>query len=347
MPIALSFAKRRISSTYDNQTCVLDLMSESMLPKLYLLILTTCLLSPGWLWAEDDKRESRDESTELTAAEPTAKKPLFVTPASLQRRPVWEFGVGGGYFSGFDYPASKDVNQRFLALPFFIYRSPRFRLGDGGVRAIAIERPRLKLDLAVAASLNASSEGNSVREGMEDLDFLFEIGPQLELSLFDRAMPSGGRVQMRLNAELRAVMETDFHKINSRGLVAELGLGLSFRNVKHSGMDLLTGISTSYGNERLQDYFYEVDPEFATDTRPEFDAKGGYLESRVFGGLGFRARRNVRIFMGVFTGLYDGVRNQESPLFETTSSTGFALGVVWTIKSSRQMVDIVDMGSSQ
>ncbi len=174
-----------------------------------------------------------------------------------------------------------------------------------------------------------------------------EIGPQLELSLVDRAMPAGGRVQLRFNAELRAVLGTDFSKFNHRGVVAELGLGINYRNVKRSGIDLLAAISTSYGSERLQDYFYEVDPEFATDTRPVFDAKGGYLETQVFGGLGFRPRKNIRVFVGMFTGLYEGARNQESPLFETTSSTGFAIGFVWTIKTSRRYIDIVDMGSNQ
>ena len=318
-----------------------------MVTTYHCLILAGCLLVPGWLWAQDESVASQDDPAVLSATEATEAERVMVTPASVQRRPVWEFGVGGGYFSGFDYPASKDANRRLLALPFFIYRTPQFRLGDGGVRAVAIERPKLKLDLAVAASLNASSEGNSAREGMEDLNFLFEIGPQLEVSLVDRAMSSGGRVQIRFNAELRGVMETDFRKVNSRGVVAELGLGITYRNFKRSGIDLLGAISSSYGNEKLQDYFYEVDPEFVTDTRPAFDAKGGYLETKVFGGLGLRLRKNVRVFLGMFTGLYDGARNQDSPLFETTSSTGFAIGVVWTIKTSRRYVDIVEMGADR
>ena len=322
-------------------------MSARIRMMYHCLILAGCLLVPGGLWAQDGNEAAQHDSTVLASQEAAGSERTVVTPATVQRRPVWEFGVGGGYFSGFDYPASKDANQRFLALPFFIYRSPQFRFGSGGVRAVAVERPRLKLDLGVAASLNASSEGNSVREGMEDLNFLFEIGPQLELSLVDRAMPTGGRVQVRFNAELRAVLETDFRKINNRGLVAELGLGINYRNVKRSGIDLLAAISTSYGSERLQDYFYEVDPEFATDTRPVFDAKGGYLETKIFGGLGFRLRRNVRVFVGMFTGLYEGARNRQSPLFETTSSTGFAIGFVWTIKTSRRYIDIVDMGSNQ
>lgn len=265
-------------------------------------------------------------------------------PTSVIRRPTWEFGVGGGYFSGFDYPASRDRNERFIALPFFIYRTPQFRFGDGGVRAVAIERPRIKLDLSIGGSLNASSDGNSAREGMPNLDFLFEIGPQLEVRLFDRAMPSGGRLQARFTSEVRAVLSTDFRGVSGQGVVAEAGVGLVYRNVSGSGIDLISALDSTYANERLQDYFYEVDEEYVTEERPAYDAHGGYLESSVFVGAGIQPLKNVRVFAGAFTGLYDGASNRDSPLFETTSSTGFAVGVVWTIKTSDTFVDIVELG---
>jgi len=47
-------------------------------------------------------------------------------------KPRWELGIGAGFFSGYDYPASNKSNQRAIAVPFFIYRSPALRLGDGG-----------------------------------------------------------------------------------------------------------------------------------------------------------------------------------------------------------------------
>ena len=264
---------------------------------------------------------------------------------SVTRLPSWEFGVGGGYFSGFDYPASNNENKRIIALPFFIYRTPVFRLEGGGVRAVAIENPRVKLDLSVGGSLNASSNGG-VREGMPDLDYLFEIGPQLEVRLFDRNMATGGRFRGHFTSELRAVFATDFSKVSTQGLVAEVGVGVNYDNVRGSGIDLITAIDITFGNEKLQDYFYEVDPEFVTESREAFDAKGGYLETKLFAGIGIRPLRNVRVFTGFFTGLYDGARNQASPLFETTMQTGFVLGIVWTIKTSDTYVDTVDLGST-
>ena len=254
--------------------------------------------------------------------------------------------MGGGYFKGFDYPASNDSNERGLALPFFIYRTPLLRFGDGGIRAIAIENPRVKLDLSIGGSLNASSSGNSAREGLPDLDFLFELGPQLEVRLFDYRLASGSRVQGRFTSELRAVFSTDFRGIDSQGWTADVGVGMNVADIAGTGISFITGFDVSFATERLQDYFYEVAPEFVTDTRPQFDARGGYLESTLFTGLAFRPFRDVRVFTGVIQGFYDGARNQDSPLFEVTQQTRYAVGVVWTIKRSKQMVDVVDLGSS-
>lgn len=260
---------------------------------------------------------------------------------SFTRRPRWELGVGGGAFSGYDYPASDDPNRRALALPFFIYRSPVFRIGDGGVRAVAIERPRVRLDLSIGGSLNARSEGNGSREGMPDLDFLFELGPQVEISLIDRVQGEG-RFQVGLAAELRAVLATDFGGIGAEGFVAELGVDTALRRVGGSGVDLLAGIEATFADERLQDYFYEVEPRFATPARPAHDARAGYLGTELFLGAAIRPLPDVRVFLGVQCGLYGGAANEDSPLFETNGNTGFALGAVWTIAKSRRLIEVVE-----
>ncbi len=61
----------------------------------------------------------------------------------LDSKPRWELGVGGGYFEGFDYPASRDPNRAAIVLPYLVFRSAIFRVGGGGVNAIAVENPRV------------------------------------------------------------------------------------------------------------------------------------------------------------------------------------------------------------
>jgi outer membrane scaffolding protein for murein synthesis (MipA/OmpV family) len=298
----------------------------------------------------DDALTSDDPAKEdvaETETETQEERPSREQNLSVSAKPQWEFGVGGGAFSGLDYPASNDTNRRAIILPFFIYRTPLFRFGGSGVRAVAIERPRVKLDLSVGGSLNASSDGDGVRQGLPDLDFLFELGPQLEFRLFEHRLASGAYWQSRFTSELRAVFSTDFGGVDARGYVAELGVGANLRNILGGRVDLLSGIDFTYASERLQDYFYEVSPQFETDSRPVFDAKAGYLESNLVIGAAFKPWRRVRIFVAIAKGFFAGAANEDSPLFEITEQTRYALGVVWTLKTSDKMIDVVDLGSAQ
>ena len=88
-------------------------------------------------------------------------------------------------------------------------------------------------------------------------------------------------------------------------------------------------------------------PQFVTDARPQYDALGGYLESTLFLGLACEPLPRVRVFTGLIQGFYNGAKNQGSPLFDVAEQTRLALGFVWTIKQSRQMIDVVDLGSSE
>lgn|GEM_PF-421567 len=306
------------------------------------LCLFVSLLAVGVLHAETSSGGDESGGDESAVHNGRAGESAF----SFVQKPRWELGIGGGAFSGYDYPASSDRNKRAIALPFFIYRTPVFRVGDGGLRAVAIENPRFKLDLSVGGSLNASSEGSSVRQGMPDLDFLFEIGPQLEFRLLDRMLASGSRLRMRFTTELRAVFSSDFRGIDSRGLVIESGVGLNLDNVAGTRMSMLIGLDVTFASEKLHDYFYEVDAEFVTAARPLFDASAGYLETTLFTGVAYRPMASVRIFTGVIQGFFDGASNQRSPLFEVTRQTRLALGIVWTIRSSEQMIDVIDLGSN-
>ena len=140
--------------------------------------------------------------------------PIYATAQSadfsLETKPVWEAGLGAGFFRGTDYPGSEDPNVAQIALPYFIYRSRIFRVGDGGVGAVAIEEPRLKLDVSFGGSLNAESESDSVRSGMPDLDLLFEFGPRLQYKLFKRTWSGGSQSELTVDTKIRAVIGTDF-----------------------------------------------------------------------------------------------------------------------------------------
>lgn len=259
---------------------------------------------------------------------------------SFERKPRWEAGLGGGYINSVDYPGSTDPNVKQIVLPFFIYRSRLFRFGDGGAGAVAVEQPRLKLDVSLGGSLNADSEAGSVREGFPELDLLFELGPRLQYKLLARQWANGSRSELTIDTKVRAVLATDFEGIRAQGFVLGAGFELRQRAIAGEKVDLIFNTDISFGDQRYNDYLYTVPAEYATPQRPLYEAKPGYVETRAFFGLAFRPVQSLRIFTGVSAFSYANSANEESPLFETTTSTQYAVGVVWTAFSSKNSIDV-------
>ena len=256
----------------------------------------------------------------------------------LESKPKWEAGVGAGYIKGFDYPASTDPNNVGLVLPYVVYRSSRLRLGGGGMGAVALEEPRLRIDMALGGSLQATSEGNSARAGMPDLDFIFELGPRINYKLLTHDWPNAGTSRVSVSAKLRAAFSTDFGHVDERGVVLTTGIQFIQKNAYGPKWDYLIQFESTFATERFQDYFYQVDASQATATRAEYDAKGGYLRSNLFAGFAYRPTRSLRIFTGLVSGFYSGAANEKSPLYETSNSTGFALGMVWKLYESKKNI---------
>ncbi len=264
-------------------------------------------------------------SSLVTAQERSIEPP---NAPKFDSKPVYELGIGGGYFQGFDYPASKDHNNRALALPFFRYRSPSLRVKGGKVEAIAFENPRLKADLSIGGSLNADASDTGPREGMPELDFLFEIGPQIEYSIFDFPAKNDTRIRLTWNSYARAVFSTDFKSIDTQGLIYGTHLKFRYDGFAGAGTSFYTNLGPVWASNELQSYFYEVQPAYANQERSGFDAKSGYIGTELFVAASLHVTKNFRLFLGNKIGFYDRAKNRNSPLFETTRNSSLILGFV-------------------
>lgn len=263
-------------------------------------------------------------------------QPVFV------RKPVWELGLGAAHFSGHDYPASDDPNDASLVLPFFIYRDDVVRVAGRGVGAVAYERPRVKLDFSLGGSLSAESEGNAARAGMPDLDFLFELGPRLNVLLLRKVHEDGGTSSLRWLNSLRGIVSTDFGSIDTRGFLFKSELEFRRKRLFGSNFDFQIQLDTTLATRRLHDYFYTVRERFATPTREAFRAEGGYLSSTISTGFGYEITPAIRVFTAVSFESFGGAANEASPLFETDNTMNFAVALVWTIKSSDHSIEVFE-----
>ena len=123
--------------------------------------------------------------------------------------PLWEFRFAA--FSRYApvYPGAADHDLTVLPLPYPVYRGSRLHFGDDldeFAEGHVLAGPRVKLDINFNVNFGADSEDVAVRRGMPDLDFLLEVGPELEIKLNNRPASEG---ELLLGLQLRAAVSFD------------------------------------------------------------------------------------------------------------------------------------------
>lgn len=256
---------------------------------------------------------------------------LLPSVTLAQDLPLWELGVAGFTASTPAYPGSENRSARALAVPFVIYRGEVFRADQSGIGMRLFSSYRVKLDVGLAGSLPASSEDVPARAGMPDLGTLLEFGPRVKVQL-TRPTPNSG---LRLDIPLRAVIEAR-DGFRTQGVTFEPRLVYELDGPGGAwGMDANIGVVL--GNRKLNRYFYEVQPQFATRERPAYEADSGLMIVRA-GLSGSRAiNPDLRVFAFVRYESYANAANRDSPLMKRDSGASIGGGFAWTIKRSARM----------
>lgn len=259
--------------------------------------------------------------------------------AAAEQKPLWELGFAFAALSAPDYRGSDETRGYLLPLPYIVYRGDILRVERGGIYSRLIDTDRIKLDLSGDAGVPVDSSKNRARAGMPDLDPVFEVGPSLEICLW-RSCAGDRLFQFRL--PVRFMFSTNFTSVESRGGLVHPHLNLDWKNVGPGG-GWNVGIAGGpiYATERYHDYYYEVQPVFATAARPAFDARGGYSGSRVTFAFSKRFRN---VWVGAFARADSlaGARFEDSPLVRRTSWFMTGVSVAWVFAESDTMVDVRD-----
>jgi outer membrane scaffolding protein for murein synthesis (MipA/OmpV family) len=243
-------------------------------------------------------------------------------------------GVAAGGIYSPDYPAADTNSVHGLVLPYVVYRGDILRLGkDSIAKGVFIDNDYAELNVSLAAAFNARSSDNTARRGMPNLDYLGEIGPQLKIKLGEWC---GGKSELQL--PVRAVFSTDFSRVDHRGYRFNPKFVHERHNIFNFGIDMDSSIGSIFATKKLQEYFYRVEPRFATAARPAYEADGGYLGSEITLGLSFGVTDHVRAYVGGHVGYYGGAANQESPLFRQEVNTSVYVAFTWSIFQSNTRV---------
>jgi outer membrane scaffolding protein for murein synthesis (MipA/OmpV family) len=258
---------------------------------------------------------------------------LAAAPAAAADLPLWEAGIGVAALAMPDYRGSDEGRGYLLPLPYLVYRGEFLKADRHGIRGRLFDSERLELDLSLGASLPVDSADNAARAGMPDLQPSVEIGPSLEIRLW---RDGDTRLDLRLPLRAAFTLESPPRAI---GWVAtpHLNLDVPGRGAL-AGWHLGLLAGPLYGSRRQHEYFYGVAPQFATATRPAYEARGGY------GGLQFLAsasRRFARTWVGAFAraDTLRGAVFDASPLVKRESYFAAGLGISWVIDVSRERVE--------
>lgn len=254
--------------------------------------------------------------------------PAFAQEKSSQ--PLWEAGVGAGVVSTPAYPGADTQSNRVLALPFLIYRGEVLRSDQQGIGARLLRSDTAEFDIGFAASLPAHSKDVAARSGMPDLGTLIEFGPRLKVKLADIDAHS----RLRFELPLRTVIELR-GGARSQGWTMEPRLVYETR--EEPGNWTWEGqLGAVIGNRHINRYFYQVQPQFATASRPAYDASGGLMLVRT----GLFAYRKLdpdwRLFGFVRFESYAGAANRDSPLMKASTGVSAGFGFAWTLGRSQE-----------
>lgn len=260
---------------------------------------------------------------------------VLATSAASEEKPLFELGLAGGAGYLPDYPAAGQNHFNAIALPFPVYRGKIFRADGGGLRGRVVHSRDFELDISLGGSFDAESDDNDARRGMPDLDHMAELGPRIQWTLARAARLA----KIDLELPIRAVFSTDFSSIEHQGYLLEPQVAYQHGNFLETGVMLKLGLSVAIADEDLQDYFYQVDPQFATATRSAYNAEGGYLGSRLRLSLLRPLGKRVKMFLAGDVNAHHGAANEDSPLFKEKFTYSAGLGLIWSFYQSDAKVD--------
>lgn len=233
-------------------------------------------------------------------------------------------GVGIAAVDYPHYPGSPQSDTLVAPLPYLEYEGDWLSIDRDGIQASLFKSDRAKLDISVSGSLPVNNDDDILREGMNDLELILEVGPELELKL-----AQWGNNTLELHLPLRAALELDpSNGIEPVGWVFDPRVHYEWRT-QSTEFEIDLGAYTA--DQEYNQLLYGVSQPFATLARPQYRAKSGLV--------GYRLSSTIQYDVGAWSFLayarymdLGSAKNTDSPLFVDDSYVLFGVGAIWRFK---------------
>lgn len=268
--------------------------------------------------------------------------PLLLTllvlpaPGALAGEPLWELGLGAGALRYPHYRGSKESETLLVPIPYVVYRGDVLQFDRDGLRGLLFRSERVELDVSLDGVFPVNDDSNA-RAGMQDLRPILELGPSINITLWDQA---DGLRQLLLRLPWRAAVSVDSGpRFGYEGWTVAPNLYWVDNAAGFSGQWRRTAsIGPVFADSSYHDYFYTVgSSDVIAGERERFSASGGYSGSR----LSLASSRRIgSLWLGAFARYerLDGARFRDSPLVERRDAWLLGVGLSWVFAESRDRV---------
>jgi len=263
---------------------------------------------------------------------------ICITTLQAEEKPLWEAGMGIAGLNFPNYRGSKHQQTYLLPFPYFIYRGKWLKVSRDGLRGLFYQSPRMSLDISLDGGMPSRSDEHTVRQGMPDLEPIFEIGPSLKILLAQNVAHTR---KLSLKLPIRTAIATDLTHVDQVGWLFAPQIRLETVIGAEQRWRVNISAGTRYASQDYHDYYYSVAPQYATPTRTAYSAKGGYSGTRLTASLSWQLK-NVRLATFL---RYDNLHHtvfDDSPLFEQEHSLMAGFAIAWIFARSKKRVTITN-----
>lgn len=257
--------------------------------------------------------------------------------SEAEQLPLWELGIFGFYVHLPHYRGSDQYNDYAFPLPFVIYRGPWFQSTREGLKGIFTRSEKFEANVSVYGNPPVD-EDNRAREGMDELDPVFEVGPALKWYFLGRH-PTRSLFLRAAGRAVTAVDVPDLFDWRYVGLHGDLYLIYRDRSLWGSLWEWGFNTGFDFTDGRYNDYFYGVPTKSARPGRNAYDADAGYAGYMVSTLLARRIPGFGKILGYLRWENVAGTVFEDSPLVMEKNNLTVGITVEWMIFKSKNKVD--------
>ena len=262
---------------------------------------------------------------------------LLPVGAICEEKPLWELGVGLGLLQIPDYRGSDENRLYLLPYPYLVYRGDFLKVDEQRVTGQIFKTDRILLDFSGYGSVPVKSSNNSARAGMPDLDPTFELGPALQIKLRES---KEDKYKLDLTLPVRAFFSTDFSSVRHEGWVFSPRINFMKDDlIPDTGLNLGISVGPMFADSGYHAYYYTVEPAYATATRPEYSAGGGYSGSTLTAGLS-KAYKQFIFSAFVSADFLKSATFEDSSLVKKETSIMSGASISWIFFKSEKTVNV-------